>query len=150
MSLVEGRASSAPGSQAKPLKGRVKRFPSTSAAFGSARASCQPSFQQVVSLVSTKAARLDNLEQEKPAPTLHFRLEREKSSHLGSEKHNWQLREHSRLLRPSCCSIAAHSKFSQTGRLVEWNLSRNSRRFHCQLFVVGDAFVMLRLLPFEL
>lgn len=100
--------------------------------------------------MSTKASRLDNPEQEKPATTLHFRFERDKSSQLGSAKRNWQPQEHSGLCHPWCCSTEAHSKLSQMGRLVEWNLFCNSRHFPRQLFVEGDAFVMLRLLLFEL
>lgn len=82
--------------------------------------------------------------------TLHFRLGREESSHLGAAKGSWQPRQHCRLLCPWCCLTAAHSKLSQSGRVVEWNHSRNSRHFPCQLFVAGDASVMLRLLLFEL
>lgn len=69
---------------------------------------------------------------------------REKISHLGSAQGNWQPQEHSGRLCPSHCSAAACSKPSQRGRLAEWNLSRNSRPFPCQLFVVGGAFVLLR------
>lgn len=140
MNTVEGHASSALSSEAKPLKGRMKILSSTSAILGQGELNSRPDSslcshrkQFNNSLVSSKASRLENPQQEKPSMALHFRLEREKSSHLGSAKRNWQPQEHPRLLHLSCCSTAACS------RLVEWNLSCNSRHFPCQLFVVGGC-----------
>lgn len=89
------------GLRQSPLKGGRKDSHQLQPLLGQGELHARPvCSKQVISLVSTKASRLDNPQQEKPAMTLHFRFEREKSSHLGSAKRNWQCQEHSGLLRP--------------------------------------------------
>lgn len=80
---MEGHASSLVGSEAKPLRGRLKDSHQFQPLWGQGELHARPvsspcsHSKRAISLVSSKASRLENPQQEKPSTTLHSRFQGE-------------------------------------------------------------------------